>query len=480
MVRRDRDLDTICAVSTPTGVGGISVLRISGPVAVAVTKTLCPFLPEKPESHRAYYGLLKSLRTETDGGAIDEVVATYFAKGKSFTGEDTFEISCHGSPLITREILAEMVNAGARTAERGEFTYRAFMSGKIDLIQAESVLSLIESQSKHSAKQALRQLQGSVSKELTAIEDLMIWCLAHMEASIDFSAEGLEVVSDNILLDKITGLKVQLQKLVDTFNKGRVLKDGFRLLLTGIPNVGKSSLLNLLVGEDRAIVTEVPGTTRDVIEASFDAFGLKVNLMDTAGLRESEDKVERIGIEKSYLAQETADAIFFVFDSSAGLSSEEVLEISKLSLEKTYLIGNKADLGKASIPERIENVRAVLSDSPAFQKLQGFWQALEPKLFFVSALNEKDGDRLKTLIHQSIGDLQFEDQAVISQARHWENLSAALENMNRTFDLVSNQASPEFMSLEMKDALIKVQETIGKRFDDQIMDRVFKEFCIGK
>lgn len=480
MVRRDRDLDTICAVSTPVGVGGISVLRISGPSAISVTRALCSFLPEKLESHRAYHGFLKSLKTETEGDSIDEIVATYFAKGRSYTGEDTFEISCHGSPLITREILSEMVNAGARTADRGEFTYRSFMNGKIDLVQAESVLSLIESQSKQSAQQALRQLQGSVSKELTDIEDLMIWCLAHMEASIDFSTEGLEVVEDQILLDKITILTARLQKLVETYGKGRVLKDGYQLLLTGIPNVGKSSLLNLLLEEDRAIVTDIPGTTRDVIEAHFNTNGIKVNLIDTAGLRHSEDKVEQIGIQKSYLAQERADGIFFVFDSSKGLHLSEIEEISKLDLKKTYLIGNKADLGKETSEQRLEIVRNALVNSPLFQKLQGFWPALAPRVLFVSALEKKDGDRLKTLIHQSIGDLEFEDQAVISQARHWENLSAALQNMKQAFDLVANQASPEFMSLEMKEALLRVQETIGKRFDDQIMDRVFKEFCIGK
>lgn len=480
MVQRDRDLDTICAVATPVGVGGISVIRLSGPIAISIARALCSFLPEKPESHRAYYGILKSLKTKTDGDPIDEVVATYFAKGKSFTGEDTFEISCHGSPLITREILSEMVNAGARTADRGEFTYRSFMNGKIDLVQAESVLSLIESQSKQSATQALRQLQGSVSKELTDIEDMMIWCLAHMEASIDFSTEGLEVVENQILLDKITILTARLQKLVDTFKKGRVLKDGFQLLLTGIPNVGKSSLLNLLLEEERAIVTDIPGTTRDIIEAHFDALGMKVNLIDTAGLRHSDDKVEQIGIHKSYLAQERADGIFFVFDSSKWLEPREIEEISKLDLSKTYLIGNKSDIGHATPADRIEGVRKALVNSPQFQKLQGFWPTLEPRVFIVSALEKKDGERLKTLIHQSVGDLEFEDQAVISQARHWENLSAALKNMQQAYELVANQASPEFMSLEMKEALLRVQETIGKRFDDQIMDRVFKEFCIGK
>ncbi len=474
---RDRDLDTICAVSTPAGIGGISVIRVSGSNAATVTKALCDFLPEKLESHRAYYGILRSNPTISDGNSIDEVVTTFFQKGRSFTGEDTFEISCHGSPNITRQILEELINSGARAADRGEFTYRAFMNGRMDLVQAESVLSLIESQSRQSSQQALRQLQGNLSKDLEKIEDELIWCLAHIEASIDFSTENLEVVEEKVLLDKVSGLKARLQKLVDSFQKGRILKDGYQLVLAGIPNVGKSSLLNLLVEDDKAIVTDVPGTTRDLIEASFMAGGFKVNAIDTAGLRQATDQVEKIGIERSYSAQKTADGIFFIFDSSRDLSAEELKELSQLDPFKLFLIGNKKDLGPFTPKKRIENL---LKQLKIDQKLQGFGDLLKDKIHIVSAFDKTDGEFLKGLLVQSLGDSQYEDQAVISQARHYENLQKALQNMDEAYGLVKSAASPELTALSMKEALLMVQETLGKRFDDQIMDRVFKEFCIGK
>lgn len=484
MVYKDRDLDTICATATPSGVGGISVIRVSGSLAKQVTRHLCSFVPLLPQTHRVYFGLLRGAKKTSDkanqGPVIDEVLVTYFEKGRSFTFEETFEISCHGNPLIVREILSELVQAGARIADRGEFTYRAFMNGRIDLVQAESVLSLIESQSVQSAKQSLFQLQGSVSRELAEIENVMIWCLAHMEASIDFSTEDLGVIEDSALTIKVLELKRRIWALVATYKSGQILKDGFRLILTGVPNVGKSSLLNLLIGEDRAIVTPIAGTTRDIIEGSFMVEGLKVNVVDTAGLRESIDQIEKLGMEKSVLAQKSADGIFFIFDSFLGLTSDELERLSVLPLERTFLVGNKADQGNFSTEDRKKKALDAIQASPFFQDLQGHIPHLQQKIAIVSALDDNSCESLKCLIQEFVGELHFEDQATLFQARHFENLSAALKNMETTLELVQNQASPEFMSLEMKEALIRVQETIGKRFDDEIMDRVFKEFCIGK
>lgn len=476
---RDRDQDSVCAVSTPPGVGGISVVRLSGPESVSIIRKVCDFVPEIPESHRAYYGFLKSIDAK-DSESVDEVIVTYFKKGRSFTGEDTFEISCHGSPVIVSEVLNELVVAGARLADRGEFTYRAFMNGRLDLVQAESVLSLIESQSKQSSRQALRQLKGKLSQELETIESEIIWCMAHLEAGIDFSTEGLELVATDEMIERTHQVFIKLAKLVDTFKVGRVLKDGFKLVLTGIPNVGKSSLLNLLVQEDRAIVTDIPGTTRDLIEASFLTEGVKVNLVDTAGLRKSEDRVEKIGIERSYEAISDADGVFFVFDSSKELSDEELEEISALPLETTHLIGNKMDVGDRTLAERAENLRSKLKSAGVYSDEYLAGHSFLQKLHFVSALDEKSGDRLKSVIGKDLKDKKFEDMAVISNSRHFENLSKAKENLERAEMLLKAQSGAEFIALEMKESLILVQETLGKRFDDQVMDRVFKEFCIGK
>jgi tRNA modification GTPase len=477
---RDRDQDTICAQSTPSGVGGISVIRISGSCAQSIVRLVCSFFPEAPDSHRSYYGVLQSASREGTRDSIDEVIATYFRKGRSFTGEDTVEISCHGSPEIVREIISELIASGARAADRGEFTYRAFMNGRLDLVQAESVLSLIESQSKQSAKQALKQLQGGLSQVLSEIEDGLVWCLAHIEASIDFSTEGLEVVDGSELRAKLESLSGQVEKLVESHERGLILRDGFDLVLTGVPNVGKSSLLNSLVGEERAIVTDVPGTTRDLVEGSFMLRGFRINVTDTAGLRATEDRVERIGIERSYVAQKGADCIFFVFDSSQPLSAAEVQELAKLDLSKVYLIGNKKDSGTLAVESRMQSILSQISRETFTQVNGTHVNSLADRINIVSAFDREDTDLLKGIIGRYLDTTRFEDQAVIFQARHRENLARCVRNLRSGIELVGRGMSPELAALELKEALLGVQETLGKRFDDEILDRVFKEFCLGK
>ena len=281
-------------------------------------------------------------------------------------------------------------------------------------------------------------------------------------------------------MGKVQDLKRRILKLVKSFQTGRILKDGFRLVLSGVPNVGKSSLLNLLVEEDRAIVTEIAGTTRDLIEAAFMAHGFKVNAIDTAGLRESADRVEKLGIERSYRALQEADGVFFIFDSSKDLTNEELQELSQMDLSKTFLVGNKADQGSEGPKERVQRIEKQLKQQEFIQKLQGFDKLLKEKIHIVSAFDKRDAERLKDLLAKTLDETQYEDQAIISQARHHENLSKAFENMLQSEVLIEAGTSPELSALELKEALLRVQETIGKRFDDQVMDRVFKEFCIGK
>lgn len=475
MFRGDRDQDTICAVSTPHGVGGISVIRVSGPRTLSIVSQICSFLPEHPESHKAYFGVLKAVSKQAENAEIDEVLATYFKHGKSFTGEEVIEISCHGSPVICQSILHELVQLGARPADRGEFTYRAFMNGKLDLVQAESVLSLIESQSQQAARLALRQLKGSVSEKLEEIENDMTWILAHAEAGIDFSTEGITVVETDIVLDRLNKIEKSLEELVGTFKVGRLLKDGFRVVLTGLPNVGKSSLLNLFLEDERAIVTDIPGTTRDVIHGDTSYKGVKFTFLDTAGLRESvSDLVEKIGIERSREAAGESDVVFFVYDLEKGLSAEEITILDGLDPQRTYILANKTDR-VAYFPD-VKAVENALKNSKFFKKIGG----LERRVFFVSALDKRARARVLEELVKEFADLQAENTVLISNSRHLENLSRALENTQRSKSVVQSGLGEEFLALEFKEALIAVQETLGKRFDDQIMDRVFKEFCIGK
>lgn len=476
MILGDRDKDTICAVSTPHGVGGISIIRVSGPLTLSFVSKLATFLPTHPESHKIYYGNLLSAES-SDG--IDEVLVSYFKSGRSFTGEEVIEISCHGSPVICQAILNQLISLGCRAAEPGEFTYRAFMNGKLDLVQAESVLSLIESQSQQAAKLALRQLKGSLSKKLEMIEDEMTWILAHAEASIDFSTEGIKVVDDDVVQVKLSKIEDHLKELVSTFKVGKLLKDGFHIVLTGLPNVGKSSLLNLFLEDERAIVTEIPGTTRDVIHGDTNFKGVKFTFIDTAGLRdETTDIVERIGIQRSYEAHQESDAVFFVYDVEKGLSAEELQVLDTLEPQKTYILGNKVDKFK-EVPN-IERLQSQMAQSKFFQKIPNIPAFFTRRVFFVSALDKKARSVVLDELIVEVSDLQRENTVLISNARHFENLSRALENTTRSKSLVDQGMGSEFLALELKEALIAIQETLGKRFDDQIMDRVFKEFCIGK
>lgn len=476
MFRGDRDQDTICAVSTPHGVGGISVIRVSGTHTLSAVSKICSFLPKKPESHRIYFGVLRSASV---GDEIDEVLVSYFAHGKSFTGEEVVEISCHGSPTICQTILQQLVELGVRPADRGEFTYRAFMNGKLDLVQAESVLSLIESQSQQAAKLAFRQLKGSVSKKLEDVENDMTWILAHAEAGIDFSTEDIKVVDNSAVLSRLSNIEKTLVDLVSTFRVGRLLKDGFRVVLTGLPNVGKSSLLNLFLEVERAIVTDIPGTTRDVIHGDTSFEGVKFTLLDTAGLRESvSDLVEKIGIERSREAASESDFVFFVLDSTKGLSSEEMTILDGLDPQRTYILANKIDLLDQKFDT--ESVESLLKGSKFYQKIQDPSAYLKRRVFFVSALDKTVRTRVLDGLVKEFADLQLENTVLISNSRHLENLSRALDNTRRSRGVVEQGLGDEFLALELKEALIAIHETLGKRFDDQIMDRVFKEFCIGK
>jgi tRNA modification GTPase len=406
-----------------------------------------------------------------DGASFDEALVTYFAHRKSFTGEETLEFSTHGSPTIVQLLLQALVEAGAKTAEKGEFTFRAFMNGNLDLVQAESVLALIESQSSLGAKQALRQLKGDLSEELQGLESEITWSLAHIEAGIDFSQEGLETVSPKELLKRLGVVRERLQKRLASYRQGRVIKEGLRVVLMGRPNVGKSSLLNVLLEEERAIVTEIPGTTRDLIEAPLIVAGIKVNLTDTAGLRESTDVVEKMGIERTHRASQDAELILYVVEAGKLGQGGELEELRKKDPSKVVLLVNKVDQVADAEAERTQII----------EKLHEFGISPPEKMLFVSAFDKKRAfETVMTALTEWVQKAGIEDQTVLFQARHFERLQTAEENLGRGMQLVFDGVSPELAAFELKEALLCVQETLGTHYDDQILDRVFKEFCLGK
>lgn len=469
MLFRVGDEDTICALSTPPGTGGIAVIRVSGSQALSFSRILCPFLPTSAESHRVYYGILKSMEGRE---ALDEVLVSYFAEGRSFTGEETIEISCHGGEIISANILRELIGAGCRLATRGEFTYRAFMNGRLDLVQAESVLGLIESQSKQSAKVALRQLQGHLSDDFRRIEDDLVWILAHLEASIDFSTEGIEVVGTSVLAGRVSALIAVIERLIGSYKQGRLLREGIEAVLVGLPNAGKSSLLNAFLQEDRAIVTAHAGTTRDTVEGRLTVAGVPVTFIDTAGLRETEDEIERLGIERSRSALERADFVFGVVDLTSPELSRELIalatDLTAHAGERCFFLLNKADLD----PSGERRLMAMAG-------LRGL-EVSDARIFVVSAATRVGLNEVEGLLASLVKSVDSEASNVVTQVRHLELLQKIHSCLLTALRLISDDSSPEFIAFELQESVRAIHELLGKEFDEQVIDRIFKEFCLGK
>lgn len=465
---------TICSIATPPGIGGVSIIRVSGPGALQISRKIARFLPEKVESHRVYFGVLREIEAND---TIDEALVTYFVKGRSFTGEETVEFAVHGNPAICRRVLDELVKGGARLANRGEFTFRAFMSGRIDLVQAEAVHSLIGSRSELARKEALKQLSGELSQKILGLEKGLVGLLAHIEADIDFSMEGLETMSREEALRVVRGLKEGLEQLVRTYDKGRLVREGLRILLVGRPNAGKSSLLNLVLGEDRAIVDESPGTTRDVIEGWTEVAGIRVAWVDTAGLREEPGMIERRGIEKTLAEIERADLLFWVIDvQSQDLTPHE----TTLQSLKDRLARNSASV--QIILNKIDLVERKRADEFEVTLREMILRETGADIFICrsNALSKETLTQIDMSVSAALGARGGASGAVISQARHHENLTVALAKVKDAELEIARGVSHEFVAVGLREALIKLQEVVGIRYDDQIVDRIFKEFCLGK
>lgn len=465
MFDANRETKTICALASAAGTAAISVIRLSGPDSYKIIQKACKSLGRKKiESHKVYLAKFANNKNEV----IDQVVVTAFDQGKSYTGEETIEISSHGSPRITKKILEALVEYGAVTAEKGEYTYRAFMNDRLDLVQAEAVLSVIESQSDSALKMSLRQLEGKVSEKFQHLEDKLTWCLAHIEASIDFSTEGIDVVDPKVLIQKLKDLKAELEILTGSYSQGKILKDGIKLVLAGLPNVGKSSLLNNLVLDEKAIVTDIAGTTRDVVVGHTFYNGIKFNISDTAGLRETTDLVENIGVQRSLKEIESGDLTLLVFDSSLGLQQGD-LERFRMVKGNALVLANKADKAGS---ETLEKIKQKLQD------LEGGPRVID--ILPVSALDVQARDTILHRVSTVMGSEKFSDESIISSARQFELSNAAMDLIDQSITELENELGSEFVAQTLKNSLLALQKILGRYFDDQIMDRVFKEFCLGK
>lgn len=447
--------ETIAAIATPQGQGGVAMIRISGKEAVAVANRI--FTGEVPSyaSHTAHYGRVVDL----EGGHVDDVLVLPMLGKRSFTGEDTVEIHCHGGIIVSRKVLEVVLSAGARAAGPGEFSFRAFMNGKLDLAQAEAVQELIAAKNGYALEAAENQLQGRLSRRVSELQNALTEIAAILEAWVDFPEEGLEFASFEELRGQLSAHAENMQQLISTYHDGKILHEGLSLCLIGSPNVGKSSLMNALLEKDRAIVSEIPGTTRDIIEDYFRLNGLNIKLTDTAGIRESSEAIEQEGIRRSKKALEEADLILLILDASRPLTSDEEQLIKTLPAKKTIAVRNKMDL-------------------PPFS------QSLSPLLYVVdvSAKKRLGLEKLHEIVDQVVWEHGVPDtsEVMITSARHYDALLAAHRACIRVLEGLGESAAPELLSIEMRECLLHLGKIIGTEVTEAILSSIFSKFCIGK
>jgi len=454
--------DTIAAIATPAGEGGIGVVRISGPDAERIAAALFVRAPAENgrlESHMLYYGTIRDPKTDKN---LDQVLLTIMRKPRSYTGEDVVEVHCHGGVFVVRRILGLILSEGARHAEPGEFTKRAFLNGRVDLTQAEAVLDLIEARTEKGADVALAQVKGELSNWVGDLREELIDIFAQVEAAIDFPEEEIELLDRPGLISKINGLRTKIRTITDTYEWGRLIREGVRVCICGRPNVGKSSLFNALLGAERVIVTPTPGTTRDVIEESINLDGLPVVLWDTAGIRETADQVERIGVNLSLQHFEKSEAILVVLDGSVALTDDDRVFLSSVEDKKGLIAINKIDLEQAV-------------DLTQLRQLAG-----DKKFIMVSAKHGQGVQELKSSLRELILNADSELVFVLTNLRHKIALQRGEQALGETVFALSEMRPPELVAVTLQQARERLEEVVGLIHSDDILELIFSKFCIGK
>jgi tRNA modification GTPase len=455
--------DTIAAIATPPGVGGIGIIRISGPQSEAIARLLyrSPKGNIALKSHQLYHGQIIS---PTTNAILDDALITLMRKPHSYTGEDLLEIQGHGSPLILEAVLTEVIRAGARLAAPGEFTRRAFLNNRIDLTQAEALMGLISARTSRSLEIAHAQLQGALHRQIESFRQALIEILATLEVAIDFSEDDGEHPPPADAEKRLQTVSDQIRELLSTYQQGRMIREGASAVIMGRPNVGKSSLLNRLLGENRAIVTAIPGTTRDFIEEDIDIRGIAVRLTDTAGLRHSDNLIEIEGIERVWGKLSTADVIIAVFDGSMPLAAED-----RDILEKTRHHNIVPAINKSDLDHRLND-----------RELQAWLPDAEP--LWISAKTGDGIPALKDAIYTRLTGEQNEQAAgvVITQIRHKTALEKTIGYLQQVRESLTNAMSFEFVAFDLREALDSLGEIVGVTTSEDVLDRIFATFCIGK
>jgi tRNA modification GTPase len=454
--------DTIAAIATPPGEGGVAIVRISGIDAERIATNIFSRAADKNSqlrSHRLYHG---DIRDPNSRRVVDEVLLTIMRKPRSYTGEDVVEIQCHGGAFLVRRILALVLSLGARQAEAGEFTKRAFLNGRMDLSQAEAVLDLIRARTDKAAELALTQASGELSKRVDELREELLDILVQVEAAIDFPEEEIELLQRRHLIDKVDHLRSKLLNIISTYEWGRIFREGAKVCVCGRPNVGKSSLVNALLGTERVIVTPLPGTTRDVIEESLNLDGLPVTIWDTAGIHDTIDQVEKIGVDLSRRHLEKADAVLVVLDGSLPITFEDEVVLRSAASKKAMIVVNKNDLPR-------QNALDALREFPAADEL-----------ICVSAKTGAGIDELKKNLRELLLDAEIEPGIVITNLRHKSALMRGETALKSAVTTLGEGGEPELVAVDLNETREALEEIIGAVTNDNILERIFSDFCIGK
>lgn len=450
--------NTICSVSTGHGEGAIALIRVSGNKSLSICKKI--FFSKKIittkqiKPNLAYYGKIKEFDQ-----IIDEVILTYFKAPKSYTGEDMVEISCHGSEYIQKKIIELLINKGCFLAKRGEFTLRAFLNGKLDLSQAESVANLISAKNSKSHELAMKQMRGGYSENIQLLRKKLIKFGALIELELDFSTEDVEFADRKDLINLLSEMITKIEPLIKSFKYGNAIKNGIPITIVGPPNSGKSTLLNKILNEERAIVSDIKGTTRDIIEETFNIEGFEFRFIDTAGLRKTNNEIEKIGIQKTHEKINEAAVIIYLFDINDFNKTQIIdnLNFIKTKDLEVVLVGNKTDLNKSEIKE------------------------FEGEIIYCSLINNKGTDQiLNSILHKTKKWKNLNHEFVITNQRHYEAFTNTLESIRLIKAGIQSKISGELLSIDIKSALNSLGEITGEITNEDLLDSIFKDFCIGK
>ncbi len=456
--------DTIAAISTPLGAAGIGIVRVSGKEAIPSVERVFRSKKKRKLTAVRNHSLLYGHIVDRKGKIVDEVLVSVMRGPHSFTAEDVVEINCHGGIIAVRKTLETVLKTGVRLAAPGEFSKRAFLNGRIDLAQAESIVDLINAKTERSLKTAVNQLAGSLSGEIRTIRAELLELMAHLEAGIDFPEHEIEEISRSRIEQQVKQILAKIKKLLESAETGRVFREGLKTVIVGKPNVGKSSLLNALLKEKRAIVTDIPGTTRDAIEEIVSIRGIPLKLVDTAGIRETEDAVEKIGVEKTIEMFAAADLVLFMIDASTGLTEDDKEIFPLIEEKKRLVIINKTDIGKETDLTEVEKF------------------AQKKDILEMSLLHGQGLDRLEKRIEELVysGMTSGQEELLVTNIRHKNALEAAARSLENGLQAVAAKLPIDFITIDLKAAWESMGEITGETVSEDLVGLIFSRFCIGK